>query len=110
MTYLLCPKLFIRMSTPSCKLWRDSHLKHLRVYGSKLYGHPDFLREKTTAKLSLSFFQLNLNVYTDMVNRERVRVRDKKNTKGDKFSFYCVRTLILDLIVISLRTRSTGVY
>ena len=74
---------------------------------SKLYGPPDCLREKTTAKLSLSFFQLNLNVYTDVVNRERVR--DKKKYKGDEFSFYCVRTLVLDLIVISLRTRSTGV-
>ena len=42
-----------------------------------------------------------------MVNRERVR--DKKKFKGDEFSFYCVRTLVLDLIVISLRTRSTGV-
>ena len=37
--------------------------------------------EKTTTKPSLSFFRLNINVYTDMVNRERTRAKDKQTNK-----------------------------
>ena len=49
------------------------------VYYGRL-GHP----EKITLKLSLFFDLLLINVYADVDNRERARVRDKKKkNKGD---------------------------
>ena len=63
----------------------------LEVFGAKSEGH---LREKTTAqqqdrvffRLSLKRSRLapGLNVYTDVDNTERARVRDKK-TKETNF-------------------------
>ena len=48
------------------------HFKHPTHFGSKSHGHADFVFKKNE-----SFIPLNFNVYINLDNRERARVRNK---------------------------------